>query len=435
MEGTLRARILRASGAAVLLKVSNTALGFATTVLLARMLGPDSFGVYAFALAVVMVVGLPAKAGVPQLVTKETAKGQASEQWATVKAVWRWSNAAILLASMVILFAATLVSALFAERVEPELSITIGIGLLMIPIMGLALIRASALRGLGHTVLGQLPELTIKPAVLLMLLIATHWWFSSIPFTSATAMGFNIAATLVAFVVGAVLLQRTRPTVLQQAQPVYESRAWLSTILPMASINAMHLINTQADILLIGVFMSITDVGQYKVAAQTSLVVAFGLQATKMVVEPYFARFYYQGELVKLQRLARAASRLNLLIAAAVLGLLIFFGGEFLELVFGTAFAAALTPMLILSSGRLVGSSVGASGHLLNMAGYHKEYARFWIFAAILNVLLNLLLIPMFGAVGAAVATAVTLVLANILGWWAAKRWLDCDCSPFAAIR
>jgi O-antigen/teichoic acid export membrane protein len=433
--GALRARISKASGSAISLKVLNTALGFITTVLLARMLGPDSFGVYAFALAVVMVVGLPAKAGVPQLVTKETAKGQASGQWGTVKAVWRWSTAVVLLVSLVVLLAAALVGVLFAERIGMELTTTLGIGLLMIPVMGLALVRASSLRGLGHAVQGQLPELAIKPAVLLALLVAAPVMVPSLPFTSSTAMGLNIAATAVAFLVGAALLQRERPPELTQVQPRYESRVWIATIIPMASINAMHLINTQADILLIGVLMESSDVGRYKVAAQMSLLVAFGLQATKMVIEPYFARFYYQGELVKLQRLARAASRLNLTIAVAVLGLLIVFGKEFLEMAFGVGFVAALTPMLILSGGRLAGACLGSSGSVLVMAGYHREYARFWIVAAFLNVFLNIIFIPVFGMVGAAVATSITLLVPYVCGWWAAKRWIGCDCSPFAIIR
>jgi O-antigen/teichoic acid export membrane protein len=433
--GVLRASISKASGAAISLKVFNAALGFATTVLLARMLGPDSFGVYAFALAVVMIVGLPAKAGVPQLVTKETAKGQASGQWGTVKAVWRWSTAVVILVSFVALLAAALVGALYSERIEMELSITIGIGMLMIPVMGLALVRASSLRGLGHTVQGQLPELVIKPAVFLALLIAVSMMFSSSQFTSATAMGLNIAATAVAFFVGAALLQRTRPPELTHAKPSYDSRAWTATIIPMAAINAMHLINTQADILLIGIFMVSAEVGYYKVAAQMSLIVAFGLQATKMVVEPYFARFYHQREFVKLQRLSRAASRLNLTIAVAVLGLLIVLGKEILEMAFGVAFVAAFTPMLILSGGRLAGACLGSSGSLLVMAGYHREYARFWIIAAFLYVILNIIFIPVFGMVGAAIATSTTLLVPYICGWWAAKKWIGCDCSPFATIR
>lgn len=431
---SLRGRIARASGSAVVLKVLNTALGFATTIVLARALGPDSFGVYAFALAVVMVGGLPAKAGVPQLVTRETAKGQASGDWATVKAVWRWSSWVVLVASAGILLCAVAGALLFPDYFRSEAGITLIIGLFMIPLMGLALVRASSLRGLGHTVQGQLPELAIKPVVFLALLLAALLYEGDV-MSATSAMALNIAATVTAFIFGAMLLRRARPGEIRQAQPAYESRAWLATIIPMASINAMHLINTQADILLIGVFMDSADVGHYKVAAQVSLVVAFGLQATKMVVEPHFARLFHQGELEKLQRLARGASRLNVAIALAVLVPMLLLGSDFLRIAFGTVFAGALLPMLILSAGRLVGASVGSSGHLLNMAGYQREYARFWIIAAVLNVVLNLILIPFFGTAGAALSTAFTLMLANTMGWWAAKKWIGCDCSPFRGMK
>ena len=427
----LRARIARASGAAVVLKILNTVLGLATTVVLARTLGPENFGVYAFALAVVMVVGLPAKAGVPQLVTRETAKGQASGQWGMVKAVWRWSSLVVLTLSGGILVVAAAAGLLYPDYFRSESGITLAIGLFMIPLLGLALVRASSLRGLGHTVQGQLPELAIKPLVFLALLLGVVLVFSD-ALSASLAMALNIVATTTAFIVGAAMLRRARPPVLDDATPAYESRAWLATIVPMASINAMHLINTQTDILLIGVLMESADVGQYKVAAQVSLVVTFGLQATKMVVEPYFSRLYHEGENAKLQRLARGASRLNFAIALAVFVPLLFFGAELLNLAFGAAFINAFVPMVILSAGRLIGASIGSSGHLLNMAGYHREYARFWIMAACLNVLLNIILIPLFGMVGAAIATASTLMLANGFGWWGAKKWLGCNCSPFA---
>ena len=430
----LRASIVRASSASVVLKVMNAVLGFAVTVVLARTLGPDSFGVYAFALAVIMVVGMPAKAGVPQLVTRETAQAQASGQWGTIRAVWRWSSLVVLIVSGVVFFGAVAAGLLFPDYFRSEPGITLAIGLLMIPLMGLALVRASSLRGLGHTVQGQLPELAIKPLAFLLLLLSILFVTGDV-MSAPQAMALNITATAVAFVIGALMLRRARPSALDQAAPVYESRVWLATIIPMASINAMHLINTQADILLIGVFMESADVGQYKVAAQVSLVVAFGLQATKMVVEPYFSRLYNEGEHVKLQRLARGASRLNLAIALAVFTPLILFGADLLHIAFGAGFLAAFAPMLILSVGRLAGSTIGSSGHLLTMAGYHREYARFWIMAACLNVVLNLVLIPIFGTVGAAISTASTLTLANGLGWWAAKRWIGCDCSPFSRLR
>ena len=427
----LRAHIARATGAAVILKILSFILGLATTVILARALGPDSLGVYAFALAVVTIVGMPASAGVPQLVTRETAKGQGSGLWGMTKGVWRWATRLVLLVSAVILLIAAGLGLLFPGYLRTESGTTLAIGLLMVPFMGLALVRASSLRGLGYTVQGQLPELAIKPLVFLALLLI-FLLLSNGRLSAPHAMTLNIVATFAAFIVGALLLQRARPPGLANATPAYESRAWLATILPMASINAMHLINTQADILLIGIFMENADVGQYKVAAQISLVVAFGLQATKMIVEPHFARLYSQGNYSKLEKLARGASRFNITIALFVFSPLVLFGADLLHIAFGAAFVGAFLPMLILSAGRLAGSSLGTAGSILVMAGYHREYSRFWMIAVVLNVGLNLVLIPTLGLIGAAIATAFTLLIPYYLGWWGAKKWLGVDCFPFA---
>jgi O-antigen/teichoic acid export membrane protein len=431
----LRERLVKASGGALILKVLNTVLGFATTVILARTLGPDSFGVYAFAIAVVMVVGLPAKAGVPQLVTRETARGQASGDWRTVKGVWRWATIFVLITSTIVLILAVSAGAFFSDFAVTEVGRTLLIGLLMIPFMGLALVRASSLRGLGYTVQGQLPELVVKPMTFLILLLAVLFIDDIGELSAPWAMTLNIAATMLAFVFGIAMLRRVRPSEFKEIQPQYESRSWMATVIPMASVNAMHLINTQADILLIGFFMESADIGHYKVAAQVSLVVVFGLQATKMVVEPYYSRFYHRGEMVRLQKLARSASRVNLVVALLVITPLFFLGRELLNLAFGAAFVAAFVPMLVLSAARLIGSAIGSSGHLLNMAGYQKEYARIWVLAAVLNVILNLILIPLFGVTGAAISTAGTLLLASIFGWWAAKKWIGCDCLPFSIIK
>lgn len=428
---SLRTSLAKASAASLVLKAINAGLGFATTVVLARMLGPDSLGVYAFAMAAIMVIGLPCKAGVPQLVTRETAKGQASKDWSTVKGVWRWGTGVVIAISVLLMVVGVLAGALFPGYLATEQGLSMAWGFLMIPLMGLALVRAAALRGLGHTVQGQLPELAIKPLAFLALLSTVWLWKSNGPMPAFYAIALEVTATGIAFMVGAVLLWRARPRALMDAEAGYESRAWLATLIPMAMINAMHLINTQVDILLIGFFMEGPDTGHYKVAAQTSLIVAFGLQATKMVVEPQFSRLYHMGEMEKLQRVARAASRLNLTIAGVVLLLLLVWGKDFLVIAFGSLFVAAYTPMLILSVARMAGASIGSSGHLLIMSGHHKQYARFWILAAVLNVIGNLVLIPLIGTTGAALSTAITLTLANGLGWWGAKKWIGCDCSPF----
>ncbi|MCG5525273.1 oligosaccharide flippase family protein [Ectothiorhodospira haloalkaliphila] len=430
----LRATIARASVAAVILKVLNTVLGFATTVVLARALGPDSLGVYAFALAVVMVVGLPAKAGVPQLVTRETAKGKATGEWGTIKAVWRWSTLVVLGVSAAVLLLALVAALVYPDYFRSEAGTTLAIGLLMIPLMGLALVRASSLRGLGHIVQGQLPELAIKPLVFLALLLGLLL-VSSGTLTASWAMTLNIAATVTAFVVGAWMLRRVRPPAVTMSRPAYESRAWLGSVIPLATITAMHLVNTQADLILVGIFMESADVGNYKIAAQIAFVVGFGLHATKMVAEPFFARFYRQKDEERLRKLGNGISAANTIIALSIFLILLISGKQFIQLVFGEAFLPAHGPLLVLSAAWVVAAVFSASGQFLVMAGFENKYVWVRVFSVLVNIVLNLLMIPLFGLMGAAVATLVSMVIFYIMGWRLAVKETGIDFSAISLVK
>jgi len=69
-----------------------------------------------------------------------------------------------------------------------------------------------------------------------------------------------------------------------------------------------------------------------------------------------------------------------------------------------------------------VNSAAGSVGMLLNMTRYERDTAKGLAVSAILNVVLNLLLIPLLGIIGAAIATAVSLITWKVLLWWVV-RW------------
>jgi ABC-type sugar transport system permease subunit len=77
LSAVLRSRLAREAFWTVVLKSANTLLGFVTTVLLARLLGAEGYGIYAYALALVSLLAMPAHAGLPNLVLRETARGMA----------------------------------------------------------------------------------------------------------------------------------------------------------------------------------------------------------------------------------------------------------------------------------------------------------------------------------------------------------------------
>jgi O-antigen/teichoic acid export membrane protein len=73
---------------------------------------------------------------------------------------------------------------------------------------------------------------------------------------------------------------------------------------------------------------------------------------------------------------------------------------------------------------QVLNAATGTAGYLLVMTHYERPAAVMFGLAAVLNVLLNLLLIPRFGMTGAAIASAIALVLLNALLAWGASTWL-----------
>ena len=127
-----------------------------------------------------------------------------------------------------------------------------------------------------------------------------------------------------------------------------------------------------------------------------------------MVVAPYAARLNAQGDQQKLQKLVRRTAQSAVAFALPVVVLLAVAGDRLLITLFGSEFAGAYWPLLILALGQLANAGFGATGMLLNMTGFERDVTRVVAIAAGLNVVLNLALIPIFGVIGAAIATSVS---------------------------
>ena len=72
-------------------------------------------------------------------------------------------------------------------------------------------------------------------------------------------------------------------------------------------------------------------------------------------------------------------------------------------------------PLAILCIGQLANAGIGSVAYLLIMTGHGREAATGIGVGAIVELLLSLLLIPRWGASGAAVATAISLITWNVV--------------------
>jgi O-antigen/teichoic acid export membrane protein len=218
--------------------------------------------------------------------------------------------------------------------------------------------------------------------------------------------------------VAALLLQRgftaaKRPQASPDAQ--YESRDWILRALPLLLMGSMFLVNSNADILMLGTLAGSEAAGLYKAASRGAELVVFSLMAVNVPLGPAMARLYAAGDTVLLQRTVTRWARMAFAPAAALAAMFVVWGAWFLGL-FGAGFVKdeAYTALVVLSAAQLINVGTGPVGLLLIMTKNERLAALGVSIAAISNIVLNALLIPHWGLPGAAVATAVSTVAWNI---------------------
>lgn len=424
--------LLRGGAMSFALKALNAAIAFGLTVMLARSLGADGYGVYAYTVALVVLMSIPAEGGLPILVVRETAAAQARGDWGGVRGLWQWAAGAALAVSLLVAAVSAPVAWLAQDHFSRVELAAFALALALVPMIVLANLAGAALRGLHRVILGQLPEFVLRPAALLIA-IAVFLLVAPEAMRADIAVALHATAALLALIATAALLLYLRPPQLG-ARPVahYDSRRWLASALPLTLVSAMQVIHQNTDLVMLGFFRPSSDVGIYRVVAQAALVIGFGLNAVNLVVAPRFARHYARGEMEALQRIATRSARLVLALTLPIVLIFVLVAGPIIALVFGEEYRGGETALAILAVGQLANAGFGSVGFLLNMTGHERDTARGMGIAAGANVLLNLALIPFFGLEGAATATAVTLVLWNILLWRAVRLRLGVDSTALA---
>ena len=211
---------------------------------------------------------------------------------------------------------------------------------------------------------------------------------------------------------GAYLLARVLREA-PEAEPSYE-RSWLRTALPFMLISGMYVLNARTSLLMLGALGTPTDAGLYQVASRGADFIAMVLLAVNTAFAPTLARLYAQGKGRQLEHTVARSTRTITLVSLPIALGFIFLGNIFLAL-YPSDFLAARATLTILSVGQLINAATGTVAMLLNMTGHERDTALAVGVSAVLNIGLNVLLIPRFGLEGAAAATALGTLVWNVL--------------------
>lgn len=412
-ERTLRDQLIRAGTGSAGIQAGNRVLSLVLGILLARNLGAEGYGVYAYAFAVMALLMVPAEAGVPTLIMREIAANHARGHWPLLRGALIRAFQFVGVTSSAIALIGLIVLWLIGPRLSEAQYLTMVFMLLVLPFAVLIKTTSAALRGLLHVLTGQALRMLLQPLTVILLLGTL---FYSLPEyrQPQLAMAGQIAGGLFVLSVALWMLWRRMPEPARVASPEYQDAQWRRSILPLTLFGAAGIVQQSADIIMLGWFRSSAEVGFYRVGTQGAAVATLGLHAINAVVGPHFSRLYTAGDMARLQKLVTRSAQAAIVAASPVALLFVVGGGQIASWVFGPEFAASHGALAILAVGQVVNAIFGSVGLLLNMTGHEARCAQVFWQAAGLNVLLNLMFIPAFGLEGAAVASVASVAYWNL---------------------
>ena len=136
--------------------------------------------------------------------------------------------------------------------------------------------------------------------------------------------------------------------------------------------------------------------------------------------------------MTQLDRTARQSARWMTLLAGPPLALFLLFPGFMMGL-FGDEFRAGAPLLAVLAVGQFINVATGSVGYLLIMSGHEKWILNRSIFIAAISLALNLLLIPRFGTLGAAMATAISVASTNLIALYLVHKHLGITILPLGS--
>ena len=195
----------------------------------------------------------------------------------------------------------------------------------------------------------------------------------------------------------------------------FQLKSILQVSMPMLVTGSMFTLMNWTDTVILGYYMQENEVGIYNISNKISLLISIALFAINAMAGTQFADFYAANKKEELHKLAKQTSLVNAIFALPAFVVVITFPVWLLSF-FGNEFIVGKISLCVLAFGQFSNAVCGSVINFLNMTGKEKVVRNIIVFSVFVNIVLNILLIPELGILGAAIATSFSMVLWNVCG-------------------
>jgi O-antigen/teichoic acid export membrane protein len=403
-------RVARGGVAAFFVYGAGTGLTYCSQLVIARIVGVDTYGVYAYVFAWMVVLAYFSTLGFDVGLLRFVPAYEADRAWPLLQGVIQYAQRRAAFVGLSVIFIGICV--VNAWTSSPELRSTFLAGFALVPILALVRIRCSAVRAFGGVVSALVPDRVVRDGTLIGLLAIASLglgWNLNAPFV----MVATLMSAALGLVCAGLAMRRRRPRANDDILPAYDAAAWRRAAIPLVILGATEALMNRTGVILLGWIADTKNAGIYSLAFNIALVVTLPRIAVNTLFAPVISDLYARSDKETMQVLiTRAASwtfSAGICIAAALFVL-----AEPLLAWFGAGYEAGVPALRILLISQVMAASAGSQLYVMTMTGHERSAAVLLVCCSIVNAGASAVLIGMFGLTGAAIGTAVSLVVWNV---------------------
>ncbi len=392
-------------------------------VLAARYLGPGDYGLLTLGITILNFAWLLGLAGMHQSIGKFINHHLAKKQYDQVKG--------ILISSFVITIAFSIIILIFLY------SSSAYIGNNLFKIQGLDTIIKIFSIGIPFSVLTQLlkyyfyafkkPEYVIISEsvfekMLNLIFIILVIYVSASLFTLSWAY---VISLIISSVAATLLLKSKLKNILKkELKPKFNFKQLISFSFPLMITGFLGAALVWTDTIFIGIFKSEVDVGIYNAAFIIASALMIFWLSFGDIFYPIISELYAKRAKASIRKIFEVASRWIFILVLPIFIFVLAFPTRTLSITFGQNYLEASVPLVILIMGYFFATLFGLSEQGLRTFKKTKFLGISTTFALVGNIILNIILIPLYGIVGAAIATTLSLIILSLTKLFVFKRIL-----------
>ncbi len=402
--------LLKSVGGAFLLRAAGAALAFLLNVAVGRLLGASGAGLYYLSLSVISFAAVIARLGLENTVLRFVASFKDDGDWGQVRGVLRYALIrvgcfSLVLSGVIFIFSKWMEVNVFDSPGMAQVLIALCISVFSFNFM---IVLSEALKALGQITNAMLIGGAIYPFAALLVIYPAISLLGVAGAGAAYTFGTLVASTLGLVLWNRSLSRKAPASAVNAADMRASSRPlWGMTIIHKAFL-------PWTPVIMLGLWASPADAGVFGAATRVATLVSFFLVAVNAVVGPRISVFYARGEINKIKHLTNKSSRL-LAIAITPLALGSLFLSSQIMGLFGKDFSQSGLVLSILLCGQLVNGITGPVEFILMMSGRERIMRNIVIISMLVMLVLSVMLIPSYGDLGAAIASACAAATTSII--------------------